>query len=165
MTGSAGSDTGRVDALHAELRCRGETVAVAESLTAGLLAAALTGTPGSTATFRGGLVVYATDLKTALAGVPADLLARHGPVSGPVAAALAEGVAARLTATYGVGVTGVAGPDEQDQVGVGTVYVGVAGGGAAASVTAHRFPGDREAIRAAAVTAALHALADRLGIR
>ena len=72
----------------------GQTVAVAESLTGGLVAAALTSVPGSSAVFRGGIVAYATELKTALLGVPAELLARHGPVHAEVAAAMAAGVRA-----------------------------------------------------------------------
>src|SRR5262249_37641423 len=121
---SAGADPA---AVHAALLARNATVAVAESLTAGLLAAALTETPGASRTFRGGVVVYATDLKASLAGVPADLLAAHGPVSAPVAEALAVGVRQRLAATYGVALTGVAGPEPQGGQPVGTVYVGVAG--------------------------------------
>ena len=73
--------------LHEALLARGETVAAAESLTAGLFCAQLAEVPGASATLRGGVVVYATDLKTELAGVPADLLAEHGPVSRPTAAA------------------------------------------------------------------------------
>jgi nicotinamide-nucleotide amidase len=148
-------------ALHALLRARGETVAVAESLTGGLLAAALTETPGASATFRGGLVVYATDLKARLAGVPAPLLAAQGPVSPDVAAALAGGARDRLGATYGLGVTGVAGPDPQDGVPVGTVYLGLATprGGQLRRLT---LPGDRAAVRGAAVAAALGLLAETL---
>jgi nicotinamide-nucleotide amidase len=147
--------------IHALLRERGETVAVAESLTGGLLAAALTDTPGASATFRGGLVVYATDLKARLAGVPAPLLAAEGAVSPDVAAALAGGVRDRLTATYGVGLTGVAGPDPQDGVPVGTVYLGLAtphGG----QVRKLALAGDRAAIRRGAVAAALALIAETI---
>lgn len=148
-------------AVHALLRARGETVAVAESLTGGLLCAALTDTPGASATFRGGLVVYATDLKARLAGVPAPLLQAHGAVSLDVAAALAGGVRDRLGASYGLGLTGVAGPDPQDGVPVGTVYLGLAtphGG----QVRRLELPGDRAAVRAAAVAAALDLLVEAL---
>ena len=100
--------------VHRLLAQHGATVAVAESLTGGLLGAALTTTPGSSATFRGGLIVYATDLKETLAGVPGPLLEAEGPVSAHVAAARAAGARDRLGATYGVGVTGVAGPDPQN---------------------------------------------------
>jgi nicotinamide-nucleotide amidase len=134
---------------------------VAESLTGGLLAAALTDTPGASATFRGGLVVYATDLKARLAGVPAPLLHAQGAVSPDVAAALAGGVRDRLGASYGLGLTGVAGPEPQQGVPVGTVYLGLAtprGG----QVRRLALPGDRAAVRAAAVAAALDLLAESL---
>jgi nicotinamide-nucleotide amidase len=130
----------------------GETVAVAESLTGGLLGAALTELPGSSAAFRGGLLVYATDTKAALAGVPAEVLAADGAVSSATAEALARGARERLGATWGVGVTGVAGPDEQEGQPVGTVHVAVAGPTGVRSLT-RRFPGDRQRVRLLAVTA------------
>jgi nicotinamide-nucleotide amidase len=136
-------------------------VAVAESLTGGLLTAALTDAPGASATLRGGLVVYATDLKAALAGVPADLLAEHGPVHADVASALAEGARAACAADWGLGITGVAGPEPQGGRPVGTVWVGVAGAGDTTSSLA-QLTGDRTAIRSAAVGAALAALLQRL---
>ena len=114
----------RVARLHRALLARGETVAAAESLTAGLFCATLATVPGASATLRGGVVVYATDLKRSLAGVPADLLAEHGPVSPETAAALAEGVRDRCAATWGIGLTGVAGPDPVDGHGPGRVYLG-----------------------------------------
>ena len=145
--------------VHRLLAGRGATVAVAESLTGGLLGAALSATPGASATFRGGLIVYATDVKESLAGVPGPLLAAEGPVSAHVAAALAAGARDRLGATYGLGVTGVAGPDPQNGVEVGTVHLAVAGP-AEAEVRSLRCEGDREQIRAATVAAALSLLAD-----
>jgi PncC family amidohydrolase len=154
--------------VHRMLAERGSTVAVAESLTGGLLAAALTEMPGASATFRGALVVYATDLKAALAGVPAALLEADGPVSPRVAAALAAGARDRLAATYGVGVTGVAGPDPQGDQPVGVVHVAVTGPADSAgtgAVRSLRLDGDRAAIRASAVDAALHLLAERLALR
>jgi nicotinamide-nucleotide amidase len=144
--------------VHAALAAQGATVAVAESLTAGLLAAALTDTPGASRTFRGGLVVYATDLKASIGGVPEALLAEHGPVSAQVAEALAEGVRLRLGATYGVALTGVAGPDLQDGKPVGTVYVGLAGPHGRA-VRHLELSGGRAEIRTAAVQGALQLLA------
>ena len=155
MTGAAPTDPA---AIHAALQAQGATVAVAESLTAGLLAAALTETPGASRTFRGGLVVYATDLKASLGGVPADLLAEHGPVSAPVAAAMAEGVRRRLAASYGVALTGVAGPEPQGEEPVGTVYVSVAGPHGRI-VRRLALTGDRARIRADAVQGALNLLA------
>jgi nicotinamide-nucleotide amidase len=148
--------------LHASLRAAGATVAVAESLTGGLLTARLIETPGASATVRGGLVVYATDLKATLAGVPTPLLSAHGPVSPDVAAALAAGAREKLDATYGLAVTGVAGPDPQGGKPVGLVYAAVAGpdGG---SVRELRLSGDRGEIRAAAVDAAVTLLAREVG--
>lgn len=140
--------------LHARLRELGATVAVAESLTGGLLTAALTDTPGASLTVRGGVVVYATDLKARLAGVDPELLADRGAVDPDVALALARGARERLAATYGVGVTGVAGPDPQDGKPVGTAFVAVAGP-AGDTVRELHLSGDRAAIRAAAVDASV----------
>jgi nicotinamide-nucleotide amidase len=109
----------------AALTERGETVAVAESLTGGLLAAALVEVPGASAVFRGGIVAYATDLKATLLGVPGALLERHGAVHPEVAAAMAGGVRRRLDATFGLATTGVAGPDPADGQPVGTVFIAV----------------------------------------
>src|SRR6185369_8134485 len=115
--------------LLAALAARGETLAVAESLTGGLLAATIVDVPGASAAFRGGFVVYATDLKATLAGVDRDLLASRGPVDPDVAVALAVGARERCGADWGLATTGVAGPDPQDGVPVGTVFVGIAGPG------------------------------------
>jgi nicotinamide-nucleotide amidase len=147
--------------VHAALRGRQETVAAAESLTAGMFCATLAEVPGASRTLRGGAVVYATDLKTTLAGVPADLLAEHGPVSGPTATALAEGIRVRCGATWGVGLTGVAGPDPVDGHGPGRVYLGVSDG-TTTEVRTLDLAGDRAAVRSGAVEAALSALLDRL---
>ena len=147
--------------LHDALLARGQTVAAAESLTAGLFCATLASVPGASRTLRGGAVVYATDLKTTLAGVPTELLARHGPVSEPTAAALAAGIRTRCGATWGVGLTGVAGPDPVDGHGPGRVYLGVSDG-AGTDVTALDLPGDRAAVRAGAVEAAFAALLARV---
>ena len=107
------------------LTASGRTVAAAESLTGGLVAAALTDVPGSSSAFRGGVVAYATELKAQLLGVDSRMLARHGPVYAPVAVAMAEGVRERLDATVGVATTGVAGPDPADGFPPGTVHVAV----------------------------------------
>ena len=104
---------------------RGLTVATAESLTAGRIAATIADVPGASAVLRGGLIVYATDLKGTLAGVDADLLDRVGPVHPEAAAQLARGAARVCGADLGVGVTGVAGPDAQDGHPVGEVYIAV----------------------------------------
>ncbi|TFV86857.1 nicotinamide-nucleotide amidohydrolase family protein [Blastococcus sp. CT_GayMR16] len=148
--------------LHDALLARGETVAAAESLTAGLFCATLATVPGASATLRGGVVVYATELKTALAGVPAELLAEHGPVSPETAGALADGVRERCGATWGVGLTGVAGPDPVDGHGPGRVYLGISGRGRT-DVVELDLPGDRAAVRAGTVTTAMEALLARLG--
>jgi nicotinamide-nucleotide amidase len=147
--------------LVLELARRGQTVAAAESLTGGLLCATLVDVPGASLVLRGGLVVYATDLKASLAGVPADLLERQGPVDPDVALALARGARERCGADWGLAATGVAGPDPQDGVEVGTVFVAVADA-ADARVRRLRLDGDREAIRAGAVAAALDLLRQRL---
>jgi nicotinamide-nucleotide amidase len=148
--------------VHELLLGRGETVAVAESLTGGLTSAALTTSPGSSATFRGGVVVYASDLKALLAGVPLQLLAERGAVDPQVAAALASGARRRLGATWGLGLTGVAGPDPQDGKPVGTVHISLAAAGGEPQVRSQQLAGDRDAIRCAAVEAALSMLRDSL---
>ncbi|GII60500.1 competence damage-inducible protein A [Sphaerisporangium krabiense] len=106
---------------------RGATAAVAESLTGGLIGAALTTPAGASAAFRGGVIAYATELKARLLEVPEDLLDREGAVHPEVAAAMAAGVRRLAGATYGLAVTGVAGPDPQDGRPVGTVHIAVAG--------------------------------------
>lgn len=135
--------------VHGLLAERGATVATAESLTGGLLGGELTGMPGSSATFAGGVVVYATRLKHSLLGVPTALLAAHGAVHPDVAKAMATGVRERLSATYGLAVTGVAGPDPQDGHPVGTVHAAVAGPGGRVVVRSPVLPvpGDGERAR------------------
>jgi nicotinamide-nucleotide amidase len=147
--------------LVGALRTRGESVAAAESLTAGLFCATLAEVPGASAVLRGGVVVYATDLKAVLAGVPQDLLATYGPVSPETAAALADGVRGRCTATWGIGLTGVAGPDPVDGHAPGRVYLGVSDG-RRTDVAELTLPGDRAAIRSGAVAAAVAGLLGRL---
>ncbi|QDP97207.1 CinA family protein [Microlunatus elymi] len=104
---------------------RDETVATAESLTGGLIGATLTGVPGSSEAYRGGVVSYATDLKASLAGVRQSTLAEHGAVSQLTAVEMALGVASRCDTTWGIAVTGVAGPDPQEGHPPGTVFVAV----------------------------------------
>jgi nicotinamide-nucleotide amidase len=135
--------------VHRLLAERGTTVATAESLTGGLLGAELTNMPGSSATYAGGIVAYATGLKASLLGVSEELLAREGAVHPDVAAGMAAGVRDRLGAGYGLAVTGVAGPEPQDGHEPGTVHIGVAGPGNAVSVYSPRLPvnGSREGLR------------------
>ncbi|MFE3292467.1 CinA family protein [Rhodococcus sp. NPDC059234] len=148
-------------ALVAALTARGQTVATAESLTAGLLTATVAGVPGASVVLRGGLVVYATDLKATLAGVDWRVLDRDGPVAESTARELALGAAARCGADWGVGLTGVAGPDLQDGRAVGTVFLGIAGPDGV-RVGELGLPGDRWAIRAGAVRAAVSTLLARV---
>ncbi len=133
------------------------TIATAESCTGGLLAARLTEPPGASDYVRGALVAYANDVKAALAGVPGELIARHGAVSGEVAAALAEGARVRVGADVGVGVTGVAGPGGgTPEKPVGLVCLAVAGPGDARLSRSVNLPGGRADVRDRATTVALH---------
>jgi nicotinamide-nucleotide amidase len=140
---------------------RHETFATAESLTGGLVAATVVEIPGVSAVFRGGLVVYATELKHLLAGVDEELLAHRGPVDPDVALALAAGARERCGADWGLATTGVAGPDPQDGKPVGLVYVATAGP-TGSVVRELRLAGSRAQIRAASVTAVLELLTERL---
>jgi nicotinamide-nucleotide amidase len=143
------------------LKARGGTIAVAESLTGGMLAAALTAIPGASAAFRGAVVAYATDLKAALLGVPAALLDTYGAVHPEVATVMADGVRSRLGATVGAATTGVAGPDPQDGQPVGTVYIAVSAGGDT-TVRSLALSGDRHQIREDTVAESLSLLICRL---
>ena len=137
------------------------TVATAESLTGGLVAAALTDVPGSSQAFRGGVVSYATDLKARLLGVDPAMLEDYGAVYAPVAAAMAAGVRDRLGATVGIATTGVAGPDPQDGVPPGTVHIAVS----LADDTIVRtiaLAGDRDEVRTLTVERVLGLLLGRL---
>lgn len=154
----------RVDASRAafvvhSLHERHETLATVESLTGGALANAIVEIAGVSGIYRGGLVVYATELKSQLADVPGELLAERGPVDPDVAAALAEGGRRRCGADWGVATTGVAGPEPQDGKPVGLVYVAAAGPGGTA-VRRLDLDGNREQIRSGAVIEALRLLAE-----
>ncbi|KAI1184576.1 putative competence/damage-inducible protein CinA [Nemania serpens] len=138
----------------------GETIAVAESLTGGGLMAALTSVPGASATFRGGIVSYATPLKQQLLNVDADLIAREGVIHGDVATQMAEGARRVSTfddnpTTWGIATTGVAGPASQDGKPVGTVFIGIASPHRSYSLGPFHFTGPRERIREATVIEAL----------
>lgn len=137
------------------LQMRNATVAVAESCTGGLLAERLTTIGGSSRYFLGGAVVYSNALKTELAGVPAEMIDRHGAVSREVAAALAEGIRYRCESTLGVGITGVAGPGGgTPEKPVGLVFHALASD-RGTDVIQRNFPGDRKRIRRFASTMAL----------
>lgn len=133
------------------------TLATAESITGGRLAARVTDVPGSSAVFAGGVVSYATAVKVAVLGVPDSLVAEHGVISAECARSMAEGVRALLRTTYALSTTGVAGPDTQEGEPVGTVYVGLAGPDGT-EVVRLALDGDRGAIQAATVDEALSAL-------
>lgn len=144
------------------LQMRNATVAVAESCTGGLLAERLTSISGSSRYFLGGAVVYSNILKTELAGVPAEMIDRHGAVSREVAAALAEGIRYRCESTLGVGITGVAGPGGGTaEKPVGLVFHAVAND-RGTEVVQRNFPGDRKRIRRFASTMALDMLRKKL---
>jgi nicotinamide-nucleotide amidase len=124
-----------------------KTVSVAESCTGGLLSERLTRIPGSSNFFLGGAVCYSNELKTTLAGVPAHLIEKHGAVSQAIAQALAEGIRRRAGASFGVGITGIAGPGGGSlQKPVGMVFIALADD-QSTIVREFRFPGDRERIR------------------
>lgn len=141
-------------ALLAALSGAGRTLAVAESLTGGLVAAAVVEVPGASAVMRGGVVAYATDVKASVLGVDRDLLAARGAVDPDVAVAMAAGVRRLLGADVGLATTGVAGPGPQDGRAPGTVHVAVVTADGP-QVRSLRLPGDRAAVRAAATAAVL----------
>lgn len=147
--------------IISRLVARGETLAVAESLTGGLLAATIVNVAGASAAFLGGLIVYATPLKAILAGVDADLLAARGPVDPDVAEQLAAGARTRCAATWGLATTGVAGPTPQDGIAVGTVFIAIAGPGIS-RVEKLLLQGDRSEIREQSVAEALALLETQL---
>ena len=137
------------------LQMRGMTLAVAESCTGGLLAERITSLSGSSRYFLGGAVVYSNELKTQFANVPKAMIDQHGAVSREVAAAMAEGIRKRCLASYGIGITGVAGPSGgTEQKPVGLVYIALAGE-EGTQVVERNFPGDRKRIRQFATQQAL----------
>ncbi|QBS45693.1 CinA family protein [Nocardia sp. CS682] len=148
---------GQVADLVRALRTAGQTVATAESLTAGLLSATIAGVPGASAVLRGGIVVYATDLKHSLGGVSDEVLETEGPVAASTAEQLAVGARTRCGADWGVALTGVAGPDSQDGHPVGTVFLGLAGPGHT-EVMRLKLLGDRWTIRIGATHIAVREL-------
>lgn len=145
---------------------RGETLAVAESLTGGLVAAEVTSVPGASRVFRGSVTAYATELKRDVLGVDGELLAARGAVDGDVALQMAAGVRELLGADWGLATTGVAGPDPQDGQAVGTVFVAVVGPGSPlrseGNVAGLRLNGIRTEIRRESVRSVLGLLLRRL---
>ncbi len=154
--GDLAEETGR------RLAERGETLALAESCTAGRLCAWVGGVPGASRYLLEGAVVYSNAAKVRTAGVPAELIAAHGAVSEPVARALAEGIRARAGATWGAGITGIAGPGGGTPAKpVGTVHIAVAGPGGTEHHELH-LPGDRARVTALAAAETLYRLFRRL---
>jgi nicotinamide-nucleotide amidase len=147
--------------LVSRLQAVGATVAVAESLTGGLLTSALVDVPGASTVLRGGIVAYATDLKASLLDVDAAMLGEVGPVSPDVALAMARGVRDRLGAQIGLATTGVAGPDPQGGVPPGVVHLALVGAGHDRGAVL-QVGGDRAAVRRSSVRAALELAVDAL---
>lgn len=160
MIGSSPDEAGapapadRAVAVLRALDARGWSIAAAESLTGGRVTATLVDVPGASAHVRGGIVAYATDLKTSALGVEADLLAARGAVDPAVAEQMAQGVRRVLRADVGLATTGVAGPDPQDGQPVGTVFVSAATPETTV-VTSLDLSGTRDEIRTGAVLAVL----------
>jgi nicotinamide-nucleotide amidase len=163
---SSSDETGNSESLEQivlyYLGLRNATLAVAESCTGGMIAERVTRVPGSSRSFLGGAVVYSNELKTAFAGVPPELIAQHGAVSREVAEALAAGIRRRAGATFGVGVTGIAGPTGGSEAKpVGLVYIAISDAQKTESIE-RVFPGDRERIRLLATQQALDLIRRRL---
>ena len=139
----------------------GQTVATAESLTAGMVSAVLADTPGASGMLQGGVVAYQNSVKETVLHVPGDLLARAGSVDPDVARAMAAGARTVLGADVGLSTTGVAGPEAHDGKPVGRVYIGIATAAGTAGFE-YTFTGSRPDIRAAACGAALERLLEAL---
>ncbi|MGF4045850.1 CinA family protein [Paenarthrobacter nitroguajacolicus] len=137
------------------------TVATAESLTAGMVAATLANTPGASGMLQGGVIAYQNSVKAGVLGVPQELLADAGSVDGQVAEAMADGARRVCGADLGISTTGVAGPEPHDGKAVGTVFIGIAGRSGTESFE-YSFSGDRQSIREQACEAALARLLDAL---
>uniref|UniRef100_A0AAU2V0W8 CinA family protein n=1 Tax=Streptomyces sp. NBC_00003 TaxID=2903608 RepID=A0AAU2V0W8_9ACTN len=153
------SEAARVLRLLTE---RDQTLAVAESLTGGLVAAELTSVPGASRVFRGSVTAYATELKRDVLGVDGTLLAERGAVDPDVALQMAAGVREVLGSSWGIATTGVAGPEPQDGQPVGTVYVSAVGPAGAKKTVALRLNGDRAEIRMESVRSVLELLSSEL---
>lgn len=151
------------EGLLASLGARGLTLGVAESLTGGDLVSAFIGVPGASSVVRGGVVAYASDVKTSVLGVDGDLLARSGAVDPLVAEQMAEGVRVLVGADVGLATTGVAGPEPQDGKPVGLVYIGLASAAGAQSREL-RLGGGRAEVRAGTVREVLEFLETWLSV-
>ncbi len=144
------------------LQERGASVAVGESCTGGMLGERITSVPGSSRYFAGGFLVYTNVMKTALLGVDPEILEKHTAVSDPTARAMADGARERTGATYGISITGIAGPEGgSEEMPVGTGFIGIAGPNGT-DARKFRWIGDRRRIRQAAVQSALDLLRRRM---
>lgn len=157
---AGGSGAAAADVLRLLAESNG-TVAVAESLTGGMVAAELTAVPGASKSFRGSVTAYATELKHLVLGVDAGLLEAEGAVNPQVAEEMAAGVRRVLGASWGISTTGVAGPDPQDGQPVGTVFIAVAGPGVRKTARL-RLKGSRAEIRRESARTVLELLASEL---
>ncbi len=153
-------------AVGRRLKDRGLTLAVAESCTGGMLGTRLTGVSGSSDYFKGGVLSYADDLKSRMLGVRRGTLSRHGAVSARCAEEMAAGVRTSCRSDVGISITGIAGPGggARDKP-VGLVFIAISGPGRSRGRWRLKFPGDREAVRQRASSAALHLLWRHLGIK
>ncbi|WP_407288091.1 CinA family protein [Streptomyces sp. BP-8] len=158
MTGPGSAAAGALELLAG---C-GQSLAVAESLTGGLVAGALTAVPGASRALRGSVTAYATEVKRDVLGVDGALLAARGAVDAEVAGQMADGVRRVLAADWGIATTGVAGPDPQDGQPVGTVFVAVRGPDGVGTVRRLALSGDRDRIRRDTIDAVLALLLSEL---
>lgn len=147
--------------VYLAMRAAGETLATAESLTSGRLAAMIADVPGVSDIYLGGAVTYATELKVSMLGVPESVVETYGVVSAECATAMATGVRGLTGATWALSTTGVAGPAEQEGKPVGTVFVGIAGPGFIDAVELS-LDGDRPTIQTETCVRALGALEEAL---
>lgn len=150
-------------ALIRGLQAQGLTVATCESLTGGMICAALVDVPGASRVVRGGLITYQTDTKSLLAGVDAGLIETHGVVSAEVARAMAAGARDALHADIAVSATGMASPGEIGDPPAGTVFVGLASATGMQAVELH-LTGDRQAVRQQTVDTAIKLIGQEIGI-
>ncbi len=139
------------------LRTRGESISVAESLTGGGLAEALSSLPGSSQIFRGSVTAYQSEIKSSLLKVPAELISEFGVVSEEVAVAMADGVKQVMNSTWSISTTGVAGPGPSDGVAAGTVWVAI--DGPISQTLQLELSGTREIVRNATIAGAIAAFA------
>lgn len=161
MSGDLAAVEQQAPALVQDMVARGLTMGSCESLTGGLLAATITSVPGASATFRGALVTYASDLKCSLVGLEPDLVAQQGVINAHTARTMATGARRQLSCDVAIACTGVAGPEAQDGAAVGTVWLAVAGPDGVRDQLL-QLRGDRARIREQTVAAGLALVRDWL---